>query len=71
MSVNLSGQFFCPSAFTNSPNRAVINSSVASTSQLSGGQLLPGRSLGTGATRWGFCSLTLAADALAVQRVCS
>ena len=35
-------------AFTNSANRVVINSAIASTSQLSGGQLLPGRSLGTG-----------------------
>ena len=31
-------------AFTNSANRAVINSTIASTSQLSGGQLLPSRS---------------------------
>jgi len=53
-------------AFTNSANRTVINSTVASTPQLSGGQLLPGRSLGTGLSHscWGFCSLILA-DALA------
>ena len=35
-------------ALTNSTNRPVINSAIASASQLSGGQLLPGRSLGTG-----------------------
>jgi hypothetical protein len=38
-------------AFTNSANRTVINSAIASTSQLSGGQSrhrLP--------RRWGFCS---------------
>jgi hypothetical protein len=34
-------------AFTNSANRTVINSVIASTSQLSGGQLLLGRSSGT------------------------
>ena len=35
-------------AFTNSGNRAVINSTVALPSQLGGGQLLLGRSLGIG-----------------------
>jgi hypothetical protein len=54
--------FQAATAFTNSANRTVINSTVASTSQLSGCQLLLGRSLRTGGSpsRWGFYSLALA-----------
>ena len=45
-------------AFTNSANRTVINSTLASLSQLGGGQLLQGRCSSTGLShsRWGFCS---------------
>ena len=52
-------------ALTKSANRTVINSTIASTSQLwGGGQLLPGRSPGTGLShsRWGFCSFIFAAS---------
>ena len=55
-------------AFTNSANRAVINSSVASTIATGDGGPVAGRSLGTRLhSRWGFCSFILGASALATR----
>jgi hypothetical protein len=58
-------------AFTNSANRTVINSTVASTSQLSGGSCYQAEAPALGPhSRWGFCSFILAADALALPPKC-